>query len=146
MRTLVGAGAGAAIAAAFGAPLTGAFYAFEIVIGAYTVANLAPVAAAALAAVLVAGRMGGLPYLLKTSTPAVQSWFDYGLYALLGVVCAFAGIALMRLVASAERLVGKTKTPKTACAPLVGGLALAAMATGHPPDPVGRPRRGATST
>ena len=127
MRTLVGAGAGAAIAAAFGAPLTGAFYAFEIVIGAYTVANLAPVAAAALAAVLVAGRMGGLPYLLKTSTPAVQSWFDYGLYALLGVVCAFAGIALMRLVASAEGLVGKTKLPKT-FRPMVGGLALAAMA------------------
>jgi CIC family chloride channel protein len=127
MRTLVGAGAGAAIAAAFGAPLTGAFYAFEIVIGAYTVANLAPVAAAALAAVLVAGRMGGLPYLLKTSTPAVQSWFDYGLYALLGVVCAFAGIALMRLVASAEGLVGKSKLPKT-FRPMVGGMGLAALA------------------
>ena len=117
MRTLVGAGAGAAIAAAFGAPLTGAFYAFEIVIGAYTVANLAP----------VAGRMGGLPYLLKTSTPAVQSWFDYGLYALLGVVCAFAGVALMRLVASAEGLVGKSKLPRT-FRPMVGGVALAALA------------------
>ena len=34
MRILVGAGAGAAVGAAFGAPLTGAFYAFEIVIGA----------------------------------------------------------------------------------------------------------------
>lgn len=36
MRTLVGAGAGAAVGAAFGAPLAGAFYAFEIVIGTYT--------------------------------------------------------------------------------------------------------------
>ena len=41
---LVGAGAAGAIAAAFGAPLAGAFYAFEIVIGAYTPAALAPVA------------------------------------------------------------------------------------------------------
>ncbi|MBO9709528.1 MAG: chloride channel protein [Caulobacter sp.] len=127
MRTLVGAGAGAAIAAAFGAPLTGAFYAFEIVIGAYTVANLAPVAAAALAAVLVAERMGGLPYLLKTTTPAVQSWFDYGLYALLGLICAATGIALMRLVASAEGLASKSLIPK-AFRPAVGGLALAVMA------------------
>jgi CIC family chloride channel protein len=71
--------------------------------------------------------MGGLPYLLRTTTPAVQSWFDYGLYALLGVVCAFAGIALMRLVASAEGLVGKTKLPKT-FRPMIGGVALAAMA------------------
>ena len=127
MRTLVGAGAGAAIAAAFGAPLTGAFYAFEIVIGAYTVANLAPVAAAALAAVLVAGRMGGLPYLLKTDTPAVQSWLDYGLYALLGVVCASAGIGLMRLVASAESAVSKSPIPRT-LRPAIGGLGLACLA------------------
>ena len=45
LRAFVGAGAGAAIAAAFGAPLTGAFYAFEIIIGSYTVANIAPVVA-----------------------------------------------------------------------------------------------------
>ncbi|WP_293497692.1 chloride channel protein [Phenylobacterium sp.] len=45
LRTLVGAGAGAAIGAAFGAPLTGAFYAFEIVIGSYAPSMIAPVAA-----------------------------------------------------------------------------------------------------
>ncbi|KAG0736829.1 hypothetical protein G6F24_018192 [Rhizopus arrhizus] len=52
VRILVGAGAAGAIAAAFGAPLAGAFYAFEIVIGAYTPAALAPVAVAALAGAL----------------------------------------------------------------------------------------------
>ena len=53
LRTFVGAGAGAGIAAAFGAPLTGAFYAFEIIIGSYTVSNIAPVVGAALAGALV---------------------------------------------------------------------------------------------
>ncbi len=43
---------GGAIAAAFGAPLTGAFYAFELIIGAYSLANAIPVFAAALAATL----------------------------------------------------------------------------------------------
>ncbi|HEY5289350.1 MAG TPA: chloride channel protein, partial [Caulobacteraceae bacterium] len=42
LRAFVGAGAGAGIAAAFGAPLTGAFYAFEIIIGSYSVVNIAP--------------------------------------------------------------------------------------------------------
>ena len=37
----------AAIAGAFNAPLTGAFYAFELVIGTYTLATFAPVAVAA---------------------------------------------------------------------------------------------------
>ena len=35
-RVMVGCGAAAAIAGAFGAPLAGAFYAFELVIGGYT--------------------------------------------------------------------------------------------------------------
>lgn len=127
LRTLVGAGAGAAIAAAFGAPLTGAFYAFEIIIGAYTVANIAPVAAAALAGVLVAKGLGSSPYLLRTSVTAVQSWTDYGFYALLGLVSAGLGMVLMRLVATAERMVGRTPIP-TMLRPVIGGLALAAIA------------------
>jgi CIC family chloride channel protein len=36
VRTLVGCGAAAAIAAAFNAPLAGAFYAFELIVGSYT--------------------------------------------------------------------------------------------------------------
>ena len=42
-RIMVGCGAAAAIAGAFGAPLAGAFYAFELVIGGYTPASLTPV-------------------------------------------------------------------------------------------------------
>ena len=127
LRILVGAGAGAAIAAAFGAPLTGAFYAFEIVIGAYTVANIAPVAAAALAGVLVAKALGSTPYLIKTSVVAISSWTDYLLYGLLGLVAALFGVALMRAVAVADRWVGKAAPPRWA-RPAIGGLALAAMA------------------
>lgn len=127
LRILVGAGAGAAIAAAFGAPLTGAFYAFEIVIGAYTVANIAPVAAAALAGVLVAKALGSTPYLIKTSVVAISSWTDYLVYGLLGLVAALFGVALMRAVAVADRWVGKASPPRWA-RPAIGGLALAAMA------------------
>lgn len=131
LRTLVGAGAGAAIGAAFGAPLTGAFYAFEIVIGAYTVANLAPVVAATLAGVLVANRLGWAPYGLKTATVAVQTWVEYGLYALLGLVCAGFGVMLMRTVAVAERGVSRLPGP-AGLKPAVGGLALAGLAVLSP--------------
>ena len=53
LRVLVGCGAAGAIAGAFGAPLAGAFYAFELVIGSYSVASLAPVGIAALVGYLV---------------------------------------------------------------------------------------------
>jgi CIC family chloride channel protein len=48
LRLLVGCGAAGAIAGAFGAPLAGAFYAFELIIGGYSIASLAPVGIAAL--------------------------------------------------------------------------------------------------
>ena len=38
LRLIVGCGAAAAIAAAFGAPITGAFYACELIVGVYAVA------------------------------------------------------------------------------------------------------------
>ena len=53
-RVMVGCGAAAAIAGAFGAPLAGAFYAFELVIGGYTPASLTPVGVAAVAGYFVA--------------------------------------------------------------------------------------------
>src|SRR6185312_1588336 len=53
LRTFVGCGAAAAIGAAFNAPLAGAFYAFELIIGSYTLSTLAPVAIAAIAGTLV---------------------------------------------------------------------------------------------
>ncbi len=131
LRTLVGAGAGAAIAAAFGAPLTGAFYAFEIVIGAYTVANIAPVAAAALAGVLVAKALGSTPYLIKTSVVAISSWSDYLLYGLLGLVAALFGVALMRTVAVADRWAAKAPLPRWS-RPAIGGIGLACLALSTP--------------
>ena len=44
LRILVGCGAAGGIAGAFGAPLAGAFYGFELIIGGYSPSSLAPVA------------------------------------------------------------------------------------------------------
>jgi len=121
IRTLVGAGAGAAIGAAFGAPLTGAFYAFEIVIGAYSPSTLAPVATAALAGVFVAQSMGAPSYLLTAPAGSGLMPRDYAIYTALGMVCALAGIAIMRMVAFVERQVGQTRIPVWT-RPMIGGL------------------------
>src|SRR6202043_1094181 len=55
LRILVGCGAAAGIAGAFGAPLAGAFYGFELIIGSYAPSGLAPVGISALIGFLVAG-------------------------------------------------------------------------------------------
>ena len=130
-RVLVGAGAGAAIAAAFGAPLTGAFYAFEIVIGAYTPAALAPVAAASLAGALTAQTLGIQPYVLDADYGGIHETHHYLLYALLGAVCAVLGILLMRAVALTDQ--ASRKLPYAAyIRPTVGGLLLIPLALYSP--------------
>lgn len=52
LRLIVGCGSAAAIAAAFGAPITGAFYACELIVGVYAVGSAAPILAASLASTL----------------------------------------------------------------------------------------------
>ena len=132
LRLLVGAGAGGAIAAAFGAPLTGAFYAFEVVIGAYTVAGVAPVAAAALAAALVARASGeGVYGMAPAAFGASLTLADFGLYAGLGLVSALFGVMVMRLVALAERLAAKAPLPRPLL-PLLGGAILIGLALYSP--------------
>lgn len=127
LRTLVGAGAGAGIAAAFGAPLAGAFYAFEIVIGAYTPSAIAPVAAAALAGASVSQALGIAPYIVSTTANVAVPTVDYLLYALLGGLCAVLGIALMRAVALVEAFTRRVHIPASV-RPAIGGLILIPIA------------------
>jgi CIC family chloride channel protein len=127
LRILLGAGAGAAIGAAFKAPLTGAFYAFEIVIGAYTPAAIAPVAAAALSAVLTVRFLGLEPYLVALPGAKAITTEDYLIYAVLGIVCAGIGIAIMRGVVFFEQVVRSSALPDVARA-AVGGILLIPLA------------------
>jgi len=127
MRILLGAGAGAAIGAAFSAPLTGAFYAFEIVIGAYTPAAIAPVAAAALSAVVTARLLGLEAYIIALPGAKAITTEDYLVYAALGIVCAGVSIAIMRAVTFIEETV-RSSTLLDAWRPAVGGLLLIPLA------------------
>ncbi len=127
IRILVGTGAAAAIAAAFDAPLAGAFYGFEIVIGAYTPAALAPVAVAVLGAVAVRAAAGAQLAMLPAPTDIGLEFRDYALYILLGVASALAGVAIMRLVTLIEQGVERTGLPRW-LRPAIGGLLLIPLA------------------
>lgn len=107
LRRLVGAGAGAGVGAAFGTPLAGAFYAFEIVIGSYSIAEVAPVIAASLAGVLVLRWLGTEPYLMVFTSNDPRGLAYYAAAVALGLVCAGLGILMMRMVTWAERVLQK---------------------------------------
>lgn len=126
-RIFVGAGAGAAIAAAFDAPLAGAFYAFELIIGGYSVRALAPVAAATLCATLVERAIIQPTGLFSIGPlPAFPAWF-YLMFALLGVAAAGYSVLAMQSVTWAERLLRRLPLPQW-LRPAIGGALVAGMA------------------
>src|SRR4051794_32499784 len=86
LRVLVGCGAAGAIAAAFGAPVTGAFYAFELIIGSYTIANFVPVMASARAGSPLPGALGGGRALAPFRGIRAPGFSDYRLPVPVGVL------------------------------------------------------------
>ncbi len=127
LRIMVGAGAAGAIAAAFGAPLTGSFYAFELIVGVYSVANVASITAAALTAVLAATALGGAPYALNASVVLAVKPLHYLPFMTIGLVAAVLGVAVMRATDLVDRGFRATPLPSWA-RPAVGGLCVGALA------------------
>jgi len=126
MRTLVGCGAAGAIAAAFDAPLTGAFYAFELIIAAYTIGTLAPVVVASICAVAVT-RLLITPLSLQVAFSGSLSATDYTLVIIIGVLSAGLGILVMRGVAFTEVLFRRSRIPLL-LRPAIGGAIVGALA------------------
>jgi CIC family chloride channel protein len=130
LRLLVGCGAAAAIAGAFNAPLTGAFYAFELIIGTYSIGTFAPVAVAAIVSVSVVDALHGVNFDLSVA-PAQIETLDYIPILALGMLCALLGIAIMRGVTVTEELFRKSGVPGW-LRPAIGGLAVGCLALVSP--------------
>jgi len=131
MRVLVGCGAAGAIAAAFAAPLTGAFYAFELIIGTYTAAALAPVLTSAIVAVLVSHMVGAGSYDISVGSLSAFRNADLPHFLLLAIICAGIGILIMRAVTLVELAFRRSRLP-TAIQPAIGGLILGGLALVSP--------------
>ena len=127
LRVLVGCGAAAAIAAAFNAPLCGAFYAFELVIGTYSLAILAPVVLAAICAVSVTRILIPAEAGFDIRVPSAIETVDYIPILALGMLCALLGIAIMRGVTLVEDGFRRSGLPGW-LRPAAGGLFVGCLA------------------
>nr|WP_246749825.1 chloride channel protein [Mesorhizobium caraganae] len=123
VRILVGCGAAGAIAAAFDAPLTGAFYGFELIIGIYSVANVAPVMTAAICASLTAETFGVVPFPMELSGLPELTASQYLPFLLLGLLGGAASIAIMHLVSLVERGFARLAIDGS-LRPVIGGVAV----------------------
>jgi CIC family chloride channel protein len=138
LRVLVGCGAAAAIGGAFNAPLCGAFYGIELVIGVYSISTLPFIVMAALAGTLTVQISGMASPPLIVTLPSSVPHDAYALIIIEGIACGLAGIVIMRGVTAIEAAFRRSKIPLWA-RPLLGGLVVGllgcltpkAMSSGH---------------
>lgn len=129
---LVGAGAAAAIAAAFNAPLAGAFFALEKILGSFRATRFAPVVVASVAGAVVSHALFG-------DHPAFPIPQDYGyssvlevaiFFPLLGVLCGVVAAFFIRFHFRtgdrARALLASGRVPPVAI-PAVAGLIVGTM-------------------
>lgn len=130
LRLLVGCGAGAAIGAAFNAPLMGAFYGFELVLGTYAIPAFVPMMTATFTAALTQQVLAPQhhPPLPALSAPGLV---DLPAVLLLGLVCALVGIAVMRGATLVEAGFRRSALPAY-LRPAIGGLVVGGLALWNP--------------
>jgi CIC family chloride channel protein len=131
LRLLVAAGAAAAISGSFGAPLTGAFYAFEIVLGSYSIASAGPIFAASISGVLTTRLIAGAPY--QIATPPVESLTLPDYLSLLGLAACATGVGIFVMWAAglSEKALDATPVPIWG-RPVIGGVIIAALSVASP--------------
>jgi chloride channel protein, CIC family len=128
VTVLVGAGAAAGISAAFNAPLAGAFFALEEILGSFAVVSFSPVVVASVIASVVVRAFYG-------NHPAFPIPMEYGFalqrelllfYPLLGVVVGLVGVLFVRTYFGMGALVRRAPLPAW-LVPWVGGLLVGAL-------------------
>lgn len=131
MRVLVGAGVAAGISAAFGAPLTGAFFALEQILGSLAVGAFPPVVVSAVVAAVLSqtlfGAHPGFPIPLDHGQATVPELVL--LYPLLGVATAAMGVFFIRAYYGVQDLVRASRLPAAAVAAL-GGFGVGVLVLG----------------
>lgn len=127
LRLMVGCGAAGAIAAAFNAPLTGAFYACELIVGVYSVGSAAPILAASISAAFVASHVSGAPYSLEVPAIPFGSFTQSVALVVLAGLISLVGIGTMHASALAERILGQKWIPVW-IKPVFGGLCIGGLA------------------
>ncbi|MBS3819857.1 chloride channel protein [bacterium] len=104
MRTLVAAGAGAGIGGTFNAPIAGALFAVEVILGEFGVYSFSPVIIASVIATLTGRMIMGDYAAFQVPAYTLQSIWEIGPYILLGIVSGLVAFAFIKLLYFTEDL------------------------------------------
>lgn len=131
LRLLVACGAAAGIASAYNAPIGGAFFVAEIVLGTIAMESLGPLVVSAIAATLVNRVLSHAGTLYHVPSFELKSLWEIVSYSLLGFVAGTLAPFFLHTLRLAERWFVKTRLPRIPRL-MLGGLIVGALALRFP--------------
>lgn len=127
IRTLVGCGAAAGISATFNAPIAGAIFAAEIIVGDFAVTQFTPIVISSVVASVVTRYAIGNHPAFPVPDYEIVSPFELGPYMIAGVVAGLVAVAFIRTLTFAEDTFERVPLPEWSKA-TVGGALVGVMA------------------
>ena len=123
LPTLAGCGVAGGIAAVFNAPIAGAFFALEVIMGNFAMPAFGPVMLSSVVATVVSrAYFGDHPAFVVPGYTVVSAW-ELPLYLLLGITCGLGGLVFMFVLDTLEESFTKLPIPNL-LKPALGGLIL----------------------
>jgi len=130
-RQLVACGAAAGIASAYNAPIAGAFFVAEIVLGSVAMEAFGPLVISSVVATLTTRAHYGGEAMYAAPVFTMHANRELLPYLVLGLLCGLGAPLFLSLMKSGERVFGRLRLPVWARLAL-GGLIVGALAVFHP--------------
>jgi CIC family chloride channel protein len=127
LRLMVACGAAGGISATFNAPIAGVFFGLEMILRDFATESFGIVVLSSVTADVIGRAAFGNQAFLALPAFTVTSGWDYLLYALLGLLAAFVGVAFIRVLYGMEDLFDRWWPGPMWLRPATGGLLLGAL-------------------